>query len=82
MLFSLSLLPSSSEPGTAEEARRILGVKGIDKVNGQGFGRYVMDAKDIRNVMVIGGAGIMGQGIVQSFAQAGFWVRLVDISEA
>lgn len=36
-----------------------------------------MKAENIKTVAVIG-AGIMGEGIAQSFAQAGFTVRLVD----
>lgn len=39
-----------------------------------------MKAKDIRNVAVIG-AGLMGQGIVQNFSQAGISVQVVDIDD-
>jgi len=39
-----------------------------------------MEAQNIKTVMVIG-AGIMGQGIIQSFAQAGLSVRVVDVGK-
>jgi len=39
-----------------------------------------MKPEDIKNVVVIG-AGIMGQGIAQNFAQAGLSVRLVDLDK-
>jgi 3-hydroxyacyl-CoA dehydrogenase len=41
-----------------------------------------MEVQAIKQVMVIGGAGIMGQGIVQTFAQAGMMVRLLDMNDA
>jgi 3-hydroxybutyryl-CoA dehydrogenase len=39
---------------------------------------FVVDISDIKTVGVVG-AGTMGSGIAQAFAQAGFSVRLVDI---
>ena len=39
-----------------------------------------MNVQDIRRVLVMG-AGIMGEGIAQNFAQAGLKVLLVDIDE-
>lgn len=38
-------------------------------------------AKDIKNVVVVG-AGVMGEGIGQSFAEAGLNVSIVDLQEA
>lgn len=38
-----------------------------------------MEAENIKTVVVVGG-GTMGQGIVQSFAQAGLSVRVVDLN--
>ena len=39
-----------------------------------------MKVSDIQNVAVIG-AGLMGHGIAQEFAQAGYQVRLTDVSD-
>ncbi|MFW9831677.1 MAG: 3-hydroxyacyl-CoA dehydrogenase [Candidatus Thorarchaeota archaeon] len=39
-----------------------------------------MKAEDVKNVTVLG-AGLMGHGITQSFAQAGYKVTMVDIKE-
>jgi 3-hydroxybutyryl-CoA dehydrogenase len=42
--------------------------------------RLAMDAKDVKRVAVVG-AGTMGHGIAQVFAQAGMEVGLVDVKE-
>ena len=39
-----------------------------------------MDAEKIKTAVVVG-TGIMGQGIIQSFAEAGLAVRAVDIDQ-
>jgi 3-hydroxyacyl-CoA dehydrogenase len=40
-----------------------------------------VEAEKIRNAAIIG-AGIMGQGIAQSFSQAGVNVKVVDLDQA
>ena len=41
---------------------------------------HTVKAKDIKTLVLIG-AGIMGEGIVQSFSQGGLSVRLIDLNK-